>query len=102
MGVSHDCGFEFFEGKHVWDSGYKSTQRITPGKRHTSVVRVRDGRLQAWLDGRLLIDVATDYKQLSKNPELAQPDNSLLGLGAYDAVTRFHKVEVIEVTQPAQ
>jgi len=99
MGTSHDCGFEYFEGKHVWDSGYKSTQRITPGKRHTSLVRVREGRLQAWLDDKLLIDAATDYKPLSKNPELAQLDNSLLGLGSYDAVTRFHTVEVIEITQ---
>jgi serine/threonine-protein kinase len=98
MGDNHDCGFEYVGGKHVWESPFKAGLRITPGKRHVSLVRVRNNRVQGYIDGQLLVDAVTDFKDFSKNPELAQPDNSRLGLGTYNAPARFHKVEVIEIT----
>jgi len=98
MGDNHDCGFEYVGGKHVWESPFKAGLRLTPGKRHISLVRVRNNRVQGYIDGQLLVDAVTDFKDFSKNPELAQPDNSRLGLGTYNAPARFHKVEVIEVT----
>jgi hypothetical protein len=98
MGDNHDCGFEYVGGKHVWESPFKAGLRLTPGKRHVSLVRVRNNRVQGYIDGQLLVDAVTDFKDFSKNPELAQPDNSRLGLGTYNAPARFHKVEVIEVT----
>ena len=98
MGDNHDCGFEYVGGKHVWESPFKASLRLTPGKRHVSVVRVRNNRVQGYIDGQLLVDAVTDFKDFSKNPELGQPDNSRLGLGSYNAPARFHKVEVIEIT----
>jgi hypothetical protein len=98
MGDKHECGFEYVRGKHVWESPFKSNFRITPGKRHVSVVRVRNNRVQGYIDGQLLVDAVTDFKDFSKNPELSQPDNSRLGLGSYHAPARFHKIEVVEIT----
>jgi serine/threonine-protein kinase len=98
MGTNHECGFEYVGGKHVWESPFKSGFRLTAGKRHVSLVRVRNNRVQGYIDGQLLVDGVTDFKDFSKNPELAQPDNSRLGLGTYHAPARFHKVEVIEIT----
>jgi serine/threonine-protein kinase len=96
MGTKHDCGFEFVDGKHVWDSPFKNTDRIQANQRYTSVVRVREGRVQAFLNGKLVVDASTNYANFSKNPEFSQPDNTRLGLGTFHAPVRFHKVEVIE------
>jgi serine/threonine-protein kinase len=98
MGTSHDCGFEYVDGKHVWDSPFKSKFRLTPGKRTVCVIKVRNNKVQGYLNDQLLVDGFTDYKTFSKNPELAQPDNSRLGLGSYNAPARFHKIEVTEIT----
>jgi hypothetical protein len=99
MGNSHDAGFEYVDGKHVWESPFKSSFRVTPGKRHTSVIRVRNNRVQGYIDGQLLVDAMTDYENFSKNPELSQPDNSRLGIGSYNLPARFHKIEVVEITR---
>ena len=97
MGTKHDCGFEFVDGKHVWDSPFKATDKLQPNQRYVSVVRVREGRVQAFLNGKLVVDAPTNYSNFTKNPEFAQPDDTQLGLGSYHAAVRFHKVEVIEV-----
>jgi serine/threonine protein kinase len=102
MGTKHDCGFEFVDNKHVWDSPFKNTERLTPNQRYLSLIRVREGRVQGWLNGRLVVDAPTDYASFTKNPELSQPDNTRLGLGSYHAPVRFHKVEVIEFEPSAR
>jgi tRNA A-37 threonylcarbamoyl transferase component Bud32 len=97
MGTQHDCGFEFVDNKHVWDSPYKNPEKLKPNQRHVSLVRVRNGRVQAWLNGKCMVDAVTDYRNFTKNPEFMQPDETRLGLGSYHAPVRFHKVEVIEI-----
>ena len=96
MGNAHDCGFEYVDGKHVWESPFKSGFKLTPGKRHAALIRVRDNRVQGYIDNQLLVDAVTDFRN-SREPELAQPDNSRLGWGAHTR-RRVHKIEVIEVT----
>ena len=98
MGTTHDCGFEFVDNKHVWDSPFKATDRLRPNQRYTAVVRVRDGNAQAFLNGKRVVNATTDYAGFTKNPEFAQPDETRLGLGSFHTPVRFHKVEVIEVT----
>jgi serine/threonine-protein kinase len=102
MGTKHDCGFEFVDGKHVWDSPFKNTDRLQANQRYTSVIRVREGRVQAYLNGKLVVDASTNYANFSKNPEFSQPDNTRLGLGSFHAPVRFHKVEVIEAVPGAK
>lgn len=98
MGDKHECGFEYVDGKHVWESPFKSSFRTTPGKRHVAVIRIRNNRAQGYIDGQLLVEAMTDFRNFSKNPELGQPDNTRLGLGSYHATARFHKIEVVEIT----
>jgi serine/threonine-protein kinase len=97
MGSGHDCGFEFVNNKHVWESPFKANQRLRANERHVAVVRVRTGRVQGWINGKCYVDGPTDYSNFTKNPEFRQPDETRLGLGSYTAPTRFHKVELIEV-----
>src|SRR4051812_8805297 len=96
MGTKHDCGFEFVDNKHVWDSPFRSAEKLKPNQRYVSLIRVRNGRVQGWLNGRLVVDGPTDYGNFTKNPEFYQPDNTRLALGSWHAQVRFHKVEVIE------
>jgi serine/threonine protein kinase len=97
MGTKHDCGFEFVDGKHVWDSPFRNPEKLRANQRHVAVVRVRNGRVQALLNGKTVVDAATDYSNFTKNPEFYQPDNTRLGLGSWHAQVRFHKVQVTEV-----
>ena len=97
MGTRHDCGFEFVDNKHVWDSPFKNTARLSRSQRYVSVVRVRNGRVQGWINGKCVVDAVTDYRGFTKNPEFRQPDETRLGLGSFHSPVRFHKVEVIEV-----
>lgn len=102
MGTKHDCGFEFVDGKHVWDSPFRGAEKLRPNQRYVSLVRVRDGRIQGWLNDRLVVDGPTDYSNFTKNPEFSQPDDTRLGLGSWHAPVRFHKIEVIELMQAAK
>jgi hypothetical protein len=63
------------------------------GRTHTSVVRVRANRIEAWLDGRLLTSYVTDGSNLSNKswPIKDYP----LGVGSQLSSTIFHKVELI-------
>ena len=97
MGSGHDCGFEFVNNKHVWESPFKARHRLRANERHVAVVRVRNGNVQGWINGQCYVEGATDYSNFTKNPEFKQPDETRLGLGSYTAPTRFHKVELIEV-----
>ena len=101
MGTKHDCGFEFVDNKHVWDSPFRSAEKLRPNQRHVSLVRVRNSRVQGWLNGRLVVDAPTDYTNFTKNTEFFQPDNTRLALGSWHAQVRFHKVEVIEAPSSA-
>ena len=98
MGSGHDCGIEFVDNKHVWESPFRARHRLKANERHVVVVRVRTGRVQGYINGQCMVDGATDYSNFTKNPEFRQPDETRLGLGSYTAPTRFHKVELIEVS----
>jgi serine/threonine-protein kinase len=97
MGTKHECGFEFVDNKHVWDSPFKHGERLQTHQRYTALVRVRNGNAQAFINNKLVVNATTDYANFSKNPEFAQPDETRLGLGSYHAAVRFHKVEVVEI-----
>ena len=101
MGTKHDCGFEFVDGKHVWDSPFRNPEKLRANQRHVAVVRIRNGRVQALLNGRMVVDAATDYANFTKNPEFYQPDHTQLGLGSWHSPVRFHKVQLTEVKSTA-
>src|SRR5690349_11378127 len=69
---------------------------LASGQRYTSVVKVRRGSVEAWLDGKLITRHVTDGQDLSTG-DYWKIDGQPLGLGAYEAPTLFHKVEVVEI-----
>jgi hypothetical protein len=60
-------------------------------------IYVRKDRLAATIDGKLVIDYATDYSGLSLDNKLAIGPG-LLGVGSFHNTTTFHKIELEEIT----
>jgi hypothetical protein len=78
----------------------KRTPALQTGRRYVSVVRVRRGRLQAYLDGELLTDLQTQYDEMSLPGFWALNERHRLGLGSHGSSTRFHAVELLDVGRP--
>ena len=97
MNVGEICGLESFNHTHVFDPTSPVTRKwhVTPGERHQSLVRVRNGGVQVHLDGQPFLDFPTDYHDLSRVDDWSMRNNTKLGLGSWNKPTRFHKAELI-------
>lgn len=100
MNVGELSGFESVEGKHLFDPSAPLTRRmqVRTGVRHTSLVKVRKDRIQAFVDGAIVVDYKTDYHDLSRQDDWSFRNNDKLGIGTWNKPTRFHKVELIDKT----
>src|SRR5438045_1983773 len=58
------CAFEVVRGKGGFERDTPTRRKIsvTTGDRHTSVVKVRADRVRAYLDGKLISEWNTDYR----------------------------------------
>ena len=101
-GKSGNCGFGMVRGKWGPDSSNptyaKVVQDAEPGVTHTSVVQVRKGGVQAYLDGRLVSKWKTDYSDVAMNVIWKLRDDGRLGIGTYLTSTAFHSIQVVEIT----
>ena len=96
MNVHELCGFESIRGTHLWEGPSRVRMPLQPDSRHTSVVQVRNDRVRAILDGNLLCEWKTDYRDLSRQKDWVMDDNTHLGLGTSDKWAAFHRVTLIE------
>jgi hypothetical protein len=66
-----------------------------PGKKHTSIVKVRKDAIEAYIDGDLKTRYSTNGNDLTcvKDWDLK---NKALGIGSYSNSTIFHTIEVTE------
>jgi hypothetical protein len=71
---------------------------LTNGKRHTSIVQVRNTAVSAYLDGVLIKEHRTDYRDMGEPYPWRWPTSTCLGLGSWNSPTSFHTIEVLEVT----
>jgi formylglycine-generating enzyme required for sulfatase activity len=65
---------------------------------YTSLVEVRNDGLKAYLNGELLAQHKTDYKDMGIVPHWNLPDPTLLGAGSWLTAMVIEKLEVREVT----
>lgn len=75
--------------------------KFSPTDRNTALVHVRKGRARAYLDDKLLAELKTDGSGLSLPDMWRMPDERSLGIGAYDAATIFHSIEVRPISDGA-
>jgi hypothetical protein len=90
-------GFQQIRGR--WADNPQNPTRLAGlkfenGRMHTSVVKVRKGSIEAWLDGKRIASYATDGSDLSNMDWGVQ--GYPLGIGSELSSTIFHKVELIE------
>ncbi len=71
---------------------------IADTRRHISIVKVRKDSVEAWVDGRLIDEWKTDYRDMSLYDGLTIPDRKGLGLVSYSSPTMFFSAKVTEIT----
>jgi hypothetical protein len=94
------CGFQQINNQSAErnSTGVRGVPTVSD-QRHISVVRVRKDSIEAWLDGKLLVRYETDGSDLSaKDWTITSP----LGVGSQLSPTRFHTIELIEITGKGQ
>jgi hypothetical protein len=91
-------GFELIDGKMDGDNPTKSNAGLNINVRHTSVVRVRRDRVQAFVDGGLVADWKTNYDDMRLLEGYVFRNSTTLALVTWRTASIFHYARVIEVT----
>ncbi len=71
---------------------------LVDGRRHVSIVRVRQDGVQAYLDGKLLAEWKPASGDLGIIPEWRLRSEGALGLGNWESPTTYHAVQLLEVS----
>ncbi len=82
-------------GQNLKDEGL--TMPLGLNKAHTTVVQVRRNGVKALLDGKVVMEHKTDFRDLGCDNYREIPDTTLLAV-ACDDPTVFHYVRVVEIT----
>lgn len=69
---------------------------LTSGKNYDCLIKVREKKIQAFMDGKLISERDTDYSDFSGIEGVKDP--AALGLWSLENDVDFKKVEVIEVS----
>jgi predicted Ser/Thr protein kinase len=93
--MQHLAGIQMIAGRTLEDNPSRvDNQRLENGRTYTAMVRVRRGRVEAYLDGDLLATYEGDGANLSMLELWQLPDSSVLGIGSYASETTFHRIRV--------
>ncbi len=68
---------------------------------YTTTVQVRRNGVKGLLDGQLLINHPTNFRDLTNDGWHKMPNDRVLGVGCDDPTT-FHRIEIVEITAPAR
>lgn len=71
---------------------------VVNGQRHTSVVCVRKAGVKAYIDGRLVTSLQTNFGNLSIEPAWSLPARNAIGVAMHTSAGIFHSIKVKNVT----
>ncbi|MEI8196719.1 MAG: hypothetical protein WCI73_12545, partial [Phycisphaerae bacterium] len=93
-------GFEAIDGAGVAQNKTcrKAKAWLVTGQKHTALIKVRKDGVRAYLDGKLITEHKTDYRDLALFGQWRLHRKDTLGLGSINSPTMFHSAEIIEVT----
>lgn len=75
-------------------SATRSPAWLKAGRRHTTMIQVREESVTALLDGKQVVKLPTDFKNLKHRPDWAIPVDSI-GVGSWGTPTVFHRASLI-------
>jgi len=90
-------GFALVNGQFQNASTTQKRPCLNSGQRYSSIVQVRNDGLKAFIDGKLISELKTDYRNLSCLPQARMTDKSALGVLSHQCPTVFHTIQVLEV-----
>jgi predicted Ser/Thr protein kinase len=100
MGAFGNTVFGFGEIDKMWANANPTTVTAHPclenGRLYTVVVQVRRNGMRAYLNGKLLAQWRTDYRDVSIDDSWKLPDPTRIGLGTYEGPTEFRRLQVLE------
>jgi hypothetical protein len=95
VGMRNGKGFGFgVQGK---DRGGDAAKLIQIGTTYTTTVQVRRNGVKGLLDGQVLVNFPTDFRNLTNDSWHRMPNDTVLGV-ACDDPTTFHRIHLVEVT----
>ena len=92
--------FERLDGKDAGQNCETASQRsqgLDAGKRHTSMIEVRQDSLRVLVDGEEYLKWSGDFRRLGTKDEFVLRDVHRLGIGSWRRAVVFHRVEVREI-----
>jgi hypothetical protein len=91
------CGFYWIDGKHLDNNPTRTNFPMKNGVKYLCEVRVRNDGLTALVDGKVITEFKTDYKNLGDDYGYAFAPRAL-GLFVYKHTAKIFRMEVREVT----
>ena len=102
MGVGNNklFGFGVVHGKNLGQNAttVESEACLTNGRVTASTVQVRRRCVKAYVDGKLISQLETDFSDLTLSSRWEMPNRRLLGVGCFGSITEFQKIELLEIT----
>ena len=96
--VKGEARLERVDGKIAKDNPTTVPVAISNNHTYGVLVEVRKDHVRALLDGKLLTEWKTDYKDMTRYAVWKLGDNTLCGVGANNAQVIFSGIELVEVT----
>ncbi len=93
-------GFETVNGRSIADIAASSTADhwLAAAERHVSLVRVRKGNVQGYLDGKLVAGRHTDFSDMGLLDIYSLPRPNTIGFGVYKGSIAVVSATVTEIT----
>jgi len=98
--VNSRAGFQMIDGKAMPENPTGVKSSLQANHTYVSLVSVRKNGVKAYLDGQLVSQWTTDFRDMSLFPDSKLRGTDVLGVWTAAATTTFHKVEVREVSGP--
>ena len=99
MGGTASCSFPGIKSKHMEynPKKFQTGGNLDLNRQYTSVLRVRDGGVASYLDGKLINRWTTDYTDVKAVSSWELPSDKFLAVGSDGTLTTFHKIDVLEI-----
>ncbi len=92
------CGFALVKGHNAGDNPTSSEGALKAGKDYTVLIQVRKDGVRASVDGQVVSQYKTDYKDMSMATGWSVGNTGCLGVGSFASPTVFRSIKVLEVS----